>query len=274
MTETPVNRYPSAPEWREVDDYFTGALVREDEALVAARESSARTTMPNAEVATPHGALLGLLTQIAGARRVLEVGTLAGYSSIWFARAVGPEGQVVTLELEETNAAIASENLERAGVGERVEVLVGPAAQTLERLISEGVEPFDLVFIDADKPSNPVYLAAALRLTGSGATIIVDNVVRDGAVVDAESADPRVHGVRQLVDAVAGDPSRSPSPGSCLPEPPNASRRCGSNPCPRRTSCASPPASASCSPSWPSTRPSVRSPRRSPSRSTRSRSRR
>ncbi|MGO1769405.1 MAG: O-methyltransferase [Microbacterium sp.] len=202
----PVNRYASAPAWRAVDRYFADALVDEDAALVEARESGARTTMPNAEVAANQGALLGLLAQIGGVRRILEFGTLAGYSTVWFARAVGAGGRVVTFELEEQNAGVARENLERAGVGDRVDVIVGPAAASAHALIEEGVEPFDLVFIDADKPSNPVYLAAALELTRPGAVIVIDNVVRDGAVTDEDSDDPRVQGVRAVVDAIASDP--------------------------------------------------------------------
>src|SRR5699024_2608273 len=124
---------------------------------------------------------------ICGARRVLEFGTLAGYSTIWFARAVGEQGQVVTLELHEENAAIARRNLQRAQVADRVEVLTGAAADSAARLIAQGVAPFDLVFIDADKPNNPAYLAAALDLTGAGAVIVVDNVVRNGAVASPGS---------------------------------------------------------------------------------------
>jgi predicted O-methyltransferase YrrM len=202
----PVNRYASAPAWRAVDAYFSEALVAEDAALVSARESGARTTMPNAEVAANQGAFLALLTQIAGARRVLEFGTLAGYSTVWFARAVGEGGHVVTLELEDRNAAIARENLDRAGVGGRVDLMVGPAVESAQTLIDDQAEPFDLVFIDADKPSNPVYLAAALRLTRPGAVIVIDNVVRDGAVTDARSDDARVQGVRAVVDAIVAHP--------------------------------------------------------------------
>lgn len=202
----PVNRYASAPAWRSVDRYFTAALVDEDAALVEARESGARTTMPNAEVAANQGALLGLLAQIGGARRILEFGTLAGYSTVWFARAVGDGGRVVTFELEEQNAAVARENLERAGVGDRVDVIVGPAAESAQTLIDDGVGPFDLVFIDADKPSNPTYLAATLELTRPGSVIVIDNVVRDGAVSDEKSQDPRVQGVRAVVDAIASNP--------------------------------------------------------------------
>lgn len=205
-TSTPVNHYESAAAWRAVDDYFVSELIPEDTALVSARESGAETTMPNAEVAANQGALLGLVAQMTGARRVLEFGTLAGYSTIWLARAVGPEGRVVTFELEEQNAAVARANLERAGVGDRVDVHVGPAVQSAQQLVDAGTEPFDLVFIDADKPSNPAYLKAALRLTTSGAVIIIDNVVRDGAVTRPDSADPRVDGVRTVTRMISENP--------------------------------------------------------------------
>lgn len=198
-----VNRYPVEPLWRDVDDYFAEMLVPEDAALVAARESGAETTMPNAEVAPNQGALLGLLARIAGARRVLEFGTLAGYSTIWFARAVGAEGRVVSLELEPDNAAIARTNLDRAGVRDRAEILVGAAADSARRLIETDVEPFDLVFIDADKPSNPTYLEQSLQLTRPGALIVIDNVVRGGAVADPGSTDPRVRGVREVTRMIA-----------------------------------------------------------------------
>lgn len=201
-----VNRYESTTSWKDVDDYFTSHLVQEDPALVAARESGSETTMPNAEVAPNQGALLGLLTQISGARRVLEFGTLAGYSTIWFARAVGPDGRVVTLELETQNADIARANFDRAELGNRIDVLVGPALQSTRQLISDQVEPFDLVFIDADKPRNPAYLEAALTLTRPGAVIIIDNVVRNGAVTQESSGDPRVDGVQVVTRDIAAHP--------------------------------------------------------------------
>lgn len=194
------------PDWKAVDHYFGQTLGLEDAALVAARESSTQTTMPAAAVAPNQGALLALLAGMAGAARVLEFGTLAGYSTIWLARAVGPQGRVISLELEPGNAAVARTNLERAGVADRVDVLVGPAAESAQRLIDGDAEPFDLVFIDADKPSTPVYLQAALALTRPGAVIVIDNVVRDGAVVDADGDDPRVAGIRQAVADVAADP--------------------------------------------------------------------
>ena len=197
--------YESEKAWREVDGYFVETLVAEDGALVAARESGPRTTMPRAEVAPNQGRLLALLCGIAGARRVLEFGTLAGYSTVWFARAVGEGGHVTTLELEEGNAEVARENLERAGVADRVEVLVGPAAESAGALIEAGTAPFDLVFIDADKPNNPAYLRASLELTRPGSVIVIDNVVRGGAILDPESADPRVQGVRAVLADIAAD---------------------------------------------------------------------
>ncbi|GAA4516328.1 O-methyltransferase [Brevibacterium yomogidense] len=199
-------KHDPAAEWRAVDEYFTAELLDEDTALAATRTSSARTTAPHIEVAPNQGGLLSLLAQMTGATRVLEFGTLAGYSTLWFARAVGECGRVVSLELEEQNAAVARENLDRARLGDRVDVLVGPAADSAQRLIEDGMEPFDLVFIDADKPNNPVYLAAALSLTRPGAVIVIDNVVRGGAVVDADSDDPRVQGVRQVVRDVSSHP--------------------------------------------------------------------
>ena len=194
------------PAWRAVDAYLAEMLVTEDAALAGARESSRRTTMPAAEVAPNQGKLLALLCQIAGATRVLEFGTLAGYSTIWLARAVGPHGLVTTLELAEGNAAIAQANLARAGVSERVQIIVGPAADSARRLVAGGVRPYDFVFIDADKPSNPAYLEASLALTRAGSVIVIDNVVRDGAVLAASSADERVQGVRAVLADIARDP--------------------------------------------------------------------
>lgn len=209
MTEmnesNPDSRPADEDAWSAVDRFFEDHLVIEDEALAAAAQSCERTTMPHAAVSAGQGRLLGLIAQISGARRVLEFGTLAGYSTIWLARAVGPAGRVVTLELEESNAEVARENFERAGVSDRVEVFVGPAAESAGRLVATDAEPFDLVFIDADKPNNPQYLEASLALTRPGAVIIIDNVVREGAVVDPDSADPKVHGVRAVTEMIAGN---------------------------------------------------------------------
>ncbi|MEO6512862.1 MAG: O-methyltransferase [Nocardioides sp.] len=192
--------------WRAVDEYFTGLLVEEDDALRAARESSVRTALPMADVAPNQGAFLSLLARMCGARRVLEFGTLAGYSTIWLARAVGAEGRVVTLEIDGPTAEVARENFERADVSGVVDLVVGPAAASAQALVDAGAEPFDLVFIDADKPSNPAYLALSLRLSRPGTVIVCDNVVRNGAVVDDDSEDPRVQGVRAFAEAVAADP--------------------------------------------------------------------
>lgn len=197
--------YESEGQWRQVDAYFVETLVPEDEALISARESGQRTTMPQAEVAPNQGKLLALLCQIAGAARVLEFGTLAGYSTVWLARAVGAQGRVTSFELEEHNAAIARGNLERAGVADRVDIIVGPAADSARRLIKDGAEPYDLVFIDADKPSNPEYLRASLALTRPGSVIIIDNVVRNGAVTDPDSPDDRVQGVRAVLTDIMQD---------------------------------------------------------------------
>lgn len=202
----PIRQHSDEAAWSAVDRFFEDHLVSEDEALVAAAQSCERTTMPHAAVSAGQGRLLNLIAHISGATRVLEFGTLAGYSTIWLARAVGPAGQVVTLELEESNAEVARENLKRAGVSDRVEVFVGPAAESAGRLIATGAEPFDLVFIDADKPNNPRYLEASLALTRPGAVIVIDNVVREGAVVDPDSTDPKVHGVRAVTEMIAGHP--------------------------------------------------------------------
>ena len=191
--------YDSASQWRAVDDYFAETLVNEDEALRTARLTSADSTMPRAEVAPNQGALLSLLTKLAGARRVLELGTLTGYSTIWLARAAE---HVTTLEFSADNAEIARRNFEAAEVADKIELIVGAALDTLPGLTG----PYDLVFIDADKPNNPAYLTQALRLTRPGSVIILDNVVRDGAVTDPDSDDPRVLGVRSFLEMVRDDP--------------------------------------------------------------------
>lgn len=191
--------------WRRVDEYFVETLIEEDDGLVAARESGLITTMPLAEVAPNQGKLLGLFVEMVGASRVLEFGTLAGYSTIWFARAVGASGRVVSFELEEQNAAVARANLERAAVSDRVEIMVGPARESAQQLIDSGTEAFDFVFIDADKPSNPEYLRASLELTRPGSVIVIDNVVRNGAVIDPDSTDDKVQGVRTVLADIAND---------------------------------------------------------------------
>ena len=193
---------PVDPGWAAVDDYIADRLLGRDEALTAALAANAQAALPDIDVSPAQGRMLHLLARMAGARAILEVGTLGGYSTIELARALPDDGRLVTLEIDPHHAAVARENIVRAGLAERVEVLVGPATETLATLNG----PFDFVFIDADKPSNPLYLREALRLTRPGATIVVDNVIREGKVVDAASKDDRVQGTRALFDAIAAEP--------------------------------------------------------------------
>ncbi|WP_147915277.1 O-methyltransferase [Ruania zhangjianzhongii] len=196
----------SPRDWTAVDDYFTDELVRQDQALIDTARGDARTTAPGIAVSPPQGKLLSLIGEMIGARRALEFGTLAGYSTLWLARAVGPQGRVVSLELEEQNAAVARENLTAAGMSDRVEIRVGPATATSAALVAEPAEPFDLVFIDADKPNNPAYLEATMALTRPGSVIVLDNVTRQGRVADSESTAPDVIGVRTALRTIAEDP--------------------------------------------------------------------
>ncbi|WP_413753652.1 O-methyltransferase [Streptomyces sp. R-74717] len=194
-------------QWTEVDDYFNGLLVGPDEALDAAVEASDKAGLPAIQVAANQGKLLNLLARLQGARTVLEIGTLGGYSTIWLARALPEGGRLVTLESDPECAEVARGNIERAGLSEVVEIRVGRALDTLPELAEEGYGPFDVVFIDADKPSNPDYLAWSLKLTRPGSLIIADNVVRDGEVADGGSDDPKVQGVRRFTELVAAEPT-------------------------------------------------------------------
>jgi predicted O-methyltransferase YrrM len=194
------------PTWTAVDDYFTSTLIPLDEALEAAQRAAAAGGLPAISVSAPQGKLLHLLARSIGAGRILEVGTLGGYSTIWLARAIPASGALITLELDPHHAEVARANIDRAGVGPRVEIRVGRAADSLEVLAAEGPEPFDLVFIDADKASNAVYFDWALRLSHPGTVIIVDNVVRGGRVADAVSRDADVIGVRLVTEAMAAEP--------------------------------------------------------------------
>lgn len=192
-----------APGWTAMDDYIVDRLLPDDPAFV--RAANAAAGLPDIDVAAPQGKFLHLLARASGAQRVLEIGTLGGYSTVWLARAVGEGGCVVSLEIDPHHAAVAERNLVAAGLAEKVTVLVGPAVETLARLHGT----FDLVFIDADKPSNVAYLREALRLSRPGTVIVVDNVVREGDVLDAASVDPRVQGTRALFDAIAAEPRLS-----------------------------------------------------------------
>jgi predicted O-methyltransferase YrrM len=195
--------------WTAVDDYIDGHLVARDDALDAALAANVAGGLPAIDVSAAQGKMLHLLARMAGARRILEVGTLGGYSTIWLARALPDDGRLVTLELDPHRAEIARHNIAGAGLGELVDVRTGPAIETLEAMIAAGEGPFDLIFIDADKPSNVAYLGAAIALGRTGATIIFDNVVRDGAVLDPNSGDPSVQGTRALFEAIAAEPRLS-----------------------------------------------------------------
>ena len=189
--------------WADVDRYITDLLVPADPALDAAIQSSVAEGLPQIHVAPNQGKFLHLLARIQGARRVLEIGTLAGYSTIWLARALPPGGKVVTLEADAKHAQIARANFARAGVAEQVELRLAPALETLPKLVGEGGEPFDLIFIDADKPSIPDYFTWSLRLSRPGTVIVVDNVIRDGGVVNARSGDASIEGVRRFNEMLA-----------------------------------------------------------------------
>jgi predicted O-methyltransferase YrrM len=191
--------------WSEVDDYLVTRLVPAAPAMEAALAANAAAGLPPHDVSPTQGRFLYLMARLTGARRILEIGTLGGYSTIWLARALEAGGLVVSIEANPHHAEIARANLRRAGVDDRVELRVGDAHQTLPILAREDIGPFDMIFIDADKPSNPVYLDWAMQLARPGSLILVDNVVRDGAVSDPASQDPRVIGVRQFFDALAAD---------------------------------------------------------------------
>jgi predicted O-methyltransferase YrrM len=192
----------SEEQWTAVDRYITDALVPSDEALDATLASSAANGLPAINVAPNQGKLLHVLARSIGAKRILEVGTLGGYSTIWLARALGPDGKLITLEYEPRHADVARANIERAGLSHLVEIRLGKAIDTLPRIAAAGGAPFDLVFIDADKPGNADYFAWAVKLTRVGGLIIVDNVVRKGAVLDA-GGDANAQGSRRLIEAMA-----------------------------------------------------------------------
>ena len=194
------------PRWGAVDGYVADRLLPPDPVLAATLAANAAAGLPDIDVSPAQGRMLHLFARMTGARRILEAGTLGGYSTIELARALPDDGRLVTLELEPRHAEVASANLAHAGLADRVEVRVGPAAETLAAMVAAGEGPFDLIFIDADKPSNVTYLHAALAMSRPGTTIIVDNVVREGGVLDVASEDPRILGTRALFDAIAAEP--------------------------------------------------------------------
>jgi predicted O-methyltransferase YrrM len=193
-------------QWTQVDQYFTNLLVRPDPMLDAALEASDAAGLPQIQVAPNQGKLLMLLAQAQGARRILEIGTLGGYSTIWLARALPADGRLISLEAVPTHAKVARANIERAGCADRVEVRLGRALETLPQLAAEGLGPFDFIFLDADKATYPEYLKWCIKLSRRGTMIVADNVVRRGAVVDTASRDADVQGVRRFLDLLSSDP--------------------------------------------------------------------
>ena len=195
--------------WGRVDDYIADRLVQQDAALADALAANAAAGLRPIDVSPAQGKFLHLLVRMTGARRVLEIGTLGGYSTIWMAKALPAGGSLVTLEYEPRHAEVARRNIERAGYSDRVEVRVGAAADTLPALAAEQPQPFDFVFIDADKPNNTNYLDWAIRLGRPGTVIVLDNVVRDGEVANSGSRDPNVLGSRNAFDLIAANPRLS-----------------------------------------------------------------
>jgi predicted O-methyltransferase YrrM len=192
--------------WSAVDAYFTDAIVAPDRALDEALAANAAAGLPSIDVSAPQGKLIGLLARMSGARKALEIGALGGYSTIWLARALPADGRLITLERNAKHADVARRNVARAGLADRVEVRTGAALDSLRKIDEERLGPFDFVFIDADKSNNAAYVEWAVRLSRPGTVIVVDNVVRDGDVIDANSGDPDVIGVRRMFDAMARDP--------------------------------------------------------------------
>ncbi|MFC9281403.1 O-methyltransferase [Streptomyces collinus] len=192
--------------WDDVDFYFSSHLAPDDEALQAALRDSEAAGLPHIAVTAPQGKFLQLLAQIQGARNILEIGTLGGYSTIWLGRALPADGRLISLEYSAKHADVATRNIARAGLERVVEVRVGPALESLPKLADENPAPFDLVFIDADKANNRHYVEWALRLSRAGSLIVLDNVVRGGGVTDADSSAPDIVGTRAAIDLIASHP--------------------------------------------------------------------
>ena len=192
--------------WGRVDEYIVDKLVQEDASLEAALAANAAAGLPAMDVSAAQGKFLHLMVRITGARRVLEFGTLGGYSTIWMAKALPADGQLVTLEYDPGHATVARQNIDAAGVGDKVTIDVGAAVETLPLVAAQYPEPFDFIFIDADKPSNPIYLDWAIKLSRPGTVIILDNVIRDGKVLDPDSTDPRIIGTRAAYDLIGAHP--------------------------------------------------------------------
>jgi predicted O-methyltransferase YrrM len=197
----------SQEQWTAVDSFITDRLVPHDPVLDAALRACAAAGLPPIAVSPPQGKLLHLLARVLGARTILELGTLGGYSTIWLARALAPGGRLVTLEADARYAEVALANIAHAGLADIVELRIGPALDTLPELAAERPDPFDLIFIDADKKSTPEYFRWALKLSRQGSLIVTDNVVRDGALIDPDSEDRGVQGMRRFHEMLAEDPA-------------------------------------------------------------------
>jgi predicted O-methyltransferase YrrM len=196
----------SDPQWSQVDEYLNARLIPSDPTLDGIAQRAADAGMPSIAVAANQGKFLMILARAMGARRILEIGTLAGYSTAWLARGLPADGHIVTLEYTEKHADVARTNFEAAGIADQIDLRVGAALETLPILTAEGGEPFDLIFIDADKANIPEYFRWAQRMSRVGTLILVDNVVRDGKILDADSQDADVRGVRRFFDLVHSDP--------------------------------------------------------------------
>jgi predicted O-methyltransferase YrrM len=195
--------------WTAVDNYFGGLLAPSDEKLNAALDANRAADLPTIDVSPLQGKFLHVLVHMTQARRVLEIGLLGGYSTIWMARALPEGGRIVSLEFSPRHAEVARANLLNAGLLDRVEIHVGPALDTLPALAMLGAAPFDLIFIDADKPNNPQYLEWALKLAHPGTVIVVDNVARHGNISDAASMEPDIQGTRLCLEKMAAEPRLS-----------------------------------------------------------------
>ncbi len=188
--------------WGRVDEYIVDKVVGEDAALAAALAANAAAGLPAMDVSAAQGKFLNLMVRITRARWVLEIGTLGGYSTIWMAKALPADGRLVTLEFDPKHAQVARRNIDASGIGDKVTIHVGAAADTLPVVAAQNPEPFDFIFIDADKPSNPIYLDWAVRLSRPGTVIILDNVIRDGKVLEPDNTDPRIIGTRAAYDII------------------------------------------------------------------------
>ncbi|MGG4047203.1 O-methyltransferase [Paenibacillus favisporus] len=197
------------PVWEQVDEYIVDRLCPNDRVLDEVIVANRKADLPEIDVTANQGKFLQLLVQIKGAKRILEIGTLGAYSTIWMARGLSEGGRIITLELSPHHAEVAKKNIARAGLEQTIEVRTGDALEQLAQMEKEEVEPFDLIFIDADKPNNPNYLRWALHFSRPGTVIVGDNVIRNGEIADRHSTDPRVQGVRTFYDMLSGHPNIS-----------------------------------------------------------------